>query len=311
MKLIDGHVDTLTKIVDNAQNLYQNNCAVDINRLKKFSSTVIFLAIWLNKERLKMPFSNTLKIIEYYYGQINTIKEIAHANNYSDILKNIKQNKISTLLTIEGGEVLEGNLDNLHILYNKGIREVTLTWKNKNELGYGSNTNSKNGLTPFGKNVIKEMDNLNMIIDVSHLNEAGFWDVYKYSKKSFIASHSNSKTMCNTHRNLSDNQLKAIKERCGLVGVTLHMPMLSLIQNNSAKEMFLKHFDYIINIIGEQSVCFGSDFDGTDKLGHDTLDILSAKTIKNWIDECYGKEISEKFFYDNYMQYLKNNLNNN
>ncbi len=304
---VDGHCDTITKIMDKEEKLFKNTCHIDLERLKKFNAPVQIFAIWLDEEKRLTPYDSTIKAIKFYKKEIKeNIEHIAHCNNYNEIIKNKKNKKISSMLTIEGAEALENDINNLYSLYNQGVRGITLTWNNKNCVGNGARCNDESGLTPFGFEVIKVMNELNMIIDVSHLNEKGFWDVYNASTKPFIASHSNSYSICNHKRNLKDEQLKAIKEVGGLVGINLHLPFLSSDKNkDSGFEYILRHIDYVINLIGSDNICLGCDFDGTDYLSYDTQNIESLAHIKHWIKICFGKEVAEKIMYKNYFRYLE------
>ncbi len=306
---VDGHCDTITKIMEQKEKLYKNNCHIDIERLRQFNIPVQFFAIWLDKEKIKTPYDSTIKAIKFYEKEIKANnKYISHCNSYDDICKNQLEKKASSILTIEGGEALENNINNLYNLYNIGVRGITLTWNNKNCIGAGI-SNEDEGLTKFGFEVIKVMNELNMIIDISHLNEKGFWDVVKSSKKPFIASHSNSYTICEHKRNLKDEQLLAIKEVNGLVGINLHLPFLSKDKNKDCGfEYILRHIDYIIELIGSDNICLGCDFDGTNYLSYDTQGVESLTYINHWIKIYFGNEIAEKIMFKNYMNFLKKNL---
>lgn len=307
---VDGHCDTITKIMDSNEKLYKNNCHIDIERLKKFDAPLQFFAIWLSDEKLIEPKENTIRTIKYYNKQLKKNKKyIKHCNNFDEILENNRNKKISSVLTLEGAEPLENNFDNLFIFYEQGIRGITLTWNYENCVGFGVGTNVEKGLKPFGIELIKKMNELKMIIDVSHLNEKGFWDVYKNSKSPFIASHSNSFNVCKHKRNLDDKQLKAIKEVNGLVGLNFHLPFLNIEQNkDSGFEYILKQVDYMLNLIGDENICLGCDFDGTNYLAYDTKDVLSLYYVKHWIEIYFGKEVANKIFSENYFSFLEKNF---
>ncbi len=307
---IDGHCDTITKIMEKRESLYKNNCNIDIERLKKFSEPVQFFAIWLDDKKIKTPYDSTISAIKFYKKEINKNKKhITHCNSFNEINKNKQNKKISSILTVEGGETLENDINNLYNLYDMGVRGLTLTWNNKNCIGNGVCGDKNEGLSEFGFEVIKVMNELNMIIDVSHLNEAGFWDVYNNSKKPFIASHSNSYEICKHKRNLNDKQLLAIKEVGGIVGINLHLPFLSEEKNKDCGfEYILRHIDYMISLMGTNNICLGCDFDGTNYLAYDTQGIESLYYINHWVKIYFGEEVAEKIMYKNYMKYLKENL---
>ena len=305
VKFIDLHCDTITTALENNQCLYANNLHIDIKRLMKYGASIQFFAIWLKKELYKEAYNETKKFIKFFKEEIKiNEKYISNVTTFQDILKNQAEGKFSAILSIEGGESLEGDLKNLDKFYNYGVRLMTLCWNYENELGYGVMTKSEKGLNPFGKSVIKKMNQLGMIIDVSHLNEAGFWDVYNLSNKPFIASHSNAFNVCESFRNLKDTQLKAIKEKGGIIGINLYRPFLTSEKSATFKDIF-NHIDYISNLIGFDNIAIGGDLDGIDETPLDIEEISKYEYLFKKIEAYYGKEIAEKIFFNNAYNFIK------
>ena len=162
------------------------------------------------------------------------------------------------------------------------------------------------GLTDFGKNVVKEMDRLGMIIDVSHLSEVGFWDVVKGSKKPFVASHSNSKTVWNHPRNLTDEQFGVFVERQGLVGINFY-PVFLNGSFDTDVEKVLDHIDHFLNLGGDTVIAMGSDFDGA-KMPEHIDGIQDVKYLYHLIVKRYGTTRAEQFFYENAYRFFTQNL---
>ena len=123
------------------------------------------------------------------------------------------------ILSVEGGSAAAGSLDNIRSMYRDGVRLMTLTWNAENELGHGVWSPEGGGLSPFGKEAVALMNRLGMIVDVSHLSDAGFADVAKISENPFVASHSCSRALCPHRRNLTDEMFSVIRDRGGLVGI--------------------------------------------------------------------------------------------
>lgn len=301
--LCDCHCDTITTIIDNGEELYKNSGHIDIERLSKFRTPLQVFAVWLDEKRRANPYINTVRAIEFYYQQIEKNSEyITHVNTYDEIAKNIKRNKISGMLSVEGAEAIEGNIDNVYKLYELGVRFMGLTWNNENEVGYGVN-HSDNGLKQLGIQLVKESP---IVIDVSHINERGFWDCYNYCNKPIIASHSNAYDICNNKRNLKHEQLKAISERSGIVGLNLHVPFLdSCGRRDVSIEYIIRHIDYMLEVVGEDCICLGCDFDGTKYLGWDTRDVVDMNVVGKWIDVVFGKEVAKKIMYKNYREFVR------
>jgi len=165
-------------------------------------------------------------------------------------------------LSLEGGEILEGSLERLDELERElRLRMIALTWNYENEIGYPALSGSECGLKPFGLRLISAMDAAGILADVSHLNEAGFWDVIERALLPPIASHSNLKSLCDHPRNLTDRQAKAIIERGGFIGVNFYPKFLSITEKADIDDI-VRHIDAIVQMGGIDCVGFGSDFDG-------------------------------------------------
>ena len=250
-----------------------------------YDNIIQFFAVWLDKKYLNAPFKNTVSIIDYYYQQIN-------------IFKNELSNK-KFFLSIEGGEALENNLANLDKFYKLGVISLTLTWNHENNLAGG--VNSECGLKKFGREVIDRMQELNMIIDISHASKKTFWDIYKYSKSAFIASHSNCRKICDHPRNLDDDQIIAIKERGGLIGLNSYKPFVNN-KNKTDINHWLNHVDHLINLIGTDNICLGCDFDGANDLIFTGMSDM--KKPYDLLKISYGSDIADKIFYANLKRFL-------
>ncbi len=257
--LSDMHCDTAAECFDKGLSLYKNNLHIDLKRLEAAGFGVQFFAVWIRPEQSDRGFKRAAEVIEYFNKQCVQYKDkvnlIGNANDFCD-------DKINAVLTIEGGEALEGEERNLEKLYNMGVRLITLTWNGANQLGCGV-MSGNDGLTPFGKSIVKEMNSLGMIIDVSHLSETGFWDVAQISQAPFVASHSNAKAICNHPRNLTDKQIKYLIKINGFMGINLYPPFLT--EGDAHLEHVYAHIDHCLSLGGEDILGFGADFDGIDK----------------------------------------------
>lgn len=271
MKYIDFHCDTLWRIfyqVDTSaeETLWENNGHLDIKRLKENGCLAQFFACFLNRK--STPFCGSH--YEDALGMIKLMKEsllqypyAALALSGEDYLHHKKSNQISCFLTVEEGGILENDLSRLETLYHEGVRLITLTWNYENELGYPHNMSSipGTGLKPFGIDVIKEMDRMGMLIDVSHLSDGGFEDVYQNTRRPFLASHSCCRSICSHSRNLTDEMIHKIGDRQGLIGLNYYGTFL---QNDgrSTIEALIHHLRHIIQAGGIEVAALGSDFDG-------------------------------------------------
>ncbi|MCK5128665.1 MAG: dipeptidase [Clostridiales bacterium] len=312
MKIIDMHADTLSRIKesDGKIELYENNLMVDIKKLNKVNSFVQFFSTFMRPEfESRSTFE---KIYSIYLDELKKNADIiAPLLVYSDIEKNEKEGKISSLLTLEGAMIIAGEMEYLEELFDLGIRLVTLTWNHETCMGYpcsDKKNKMKLGLKHFGFEAIEKMNNIGLIIDVSHLSDGGFWDVKKISSKPFVASHSNARALTNVRRNLSDEMLIAIAESGGVVGINIFPGFLDMNDMNnpySKVEYMIAHISHIQNIAGIDIVAIGSDFDGISgnmEIEHiGQIDKLEMKLRASG----YSSSAIEKIFYRNAHRVIK------
>jgi membrane dipeptidase len=178
---------------------------------------------------------------------------------------------LAAVLHIEGAEAIDPELDMLEVLYHAGLRSLGIVWSRPNIFGHGvpfrypSSPDIGPGLTEAGERLVRACNRLGILIDVSHLNEKGFWDVVRISEHPIVATHSNAHALCQVSRNLTDDQLRAIRESGGMVGVNFAVSFLRRDGHNHADTplaTIVEHVDYLIEKLGEGGVGFGSDFDG-------------------------------------------------
>ena len=238
MKWIDMHCDTLSEIIKikekdktTEESLYRNHLCVDAERLRQTDSAVQFFACYVNAAGYAGPSA----------GKAGNIGRLVRREDserwdaaYEAVIKMTEEmyqeaDRISGILTVEEGGVLNGRLSRLDDLYEKGIRLVTLTWNYENCIGY-PNSRDRNimekGLTGFGIQTVERMNELGMIVDVSHLSDGGFWDCIRYSRYPVAASHSNARSLCRHPRNLSDEMLRALGENGGVAGLNFYSAFL-------------------------------------------------------------------------------------
>ncbi len=272
LTLCDMHCDTATKIYDNNENL----------SLPDISYTQFF-AVFISPEYYNSPNERCFRVINNMYNEfLKNSPKIKFCKSLSDI----ETQKINAFLSVEGGEVIT-DLKSLEILYNLGIRMITLTWNNNNLIG-GANGSSK-GLSSFGEKVVKKMNELGIIIDLSHASEKTFFDVCKISKKPIVLSHSNSYTICPHPRNITDAQFGEIKKSDGCVGINFYPPFLNNKKHSTIYDI-VAHIEYFLSLGGENNISIGSDFDGTDCLAdgitstkdiYKIFDILASRGVNN------------------------------
>jgi membrane dipeptidase len=282
---------------------------LDISRMKKGGVDVQFFAVFI--EDIYKPdrsLKRTLQLIDCFYREMEKNQDdISLVTNYNQIEEANRAGKIAAILSIEGGEALEGDLGVLRILYKLGVRLLTLTWNQRNQIADGiGESRTGSGLTEFGLKVIDEMNRLGMLIDVSHLSETGFWDVIKRSKAPIVASHSNCYALCSHPRNLKDEQIKVLADKGGVIGITFVPNFLTQEKRKTTVKDVVKHIDYLVEKVGVDYVGLGSDFDGTDglPLGLEEVDKIPNIT-EGLLDRGYKEKDIKKILGENFLKVFK------
>ncbi|MBM7581457.1 membrane dipeptidase [Caldicoprobacter guelmensis] len=305
--VIDGHCDTLSKL-DDINNLeYRSNNHVSLSGLYKGKVAIQFFAAWIDPSSPGSCLHRELQLIKRYKRMLD--RYAAHfcpVLCLADAEDAFNVGKIGTLLTVEGGDVLEGRLSNLETLYNAGVRLLTLTWNRSNQIaGAAMDDQKRYGLTSFGIEVVKRMNALGMIIDISHASEEAFWDVIEVSEQPVIASHSNAKAICPHPRNLDDGQIRAIAAKGGVVGINFYPLFLSKTGDAGIIDI-IKHIEHIAGVAGTDCVAFGSDFDGIEALPQG---IEGPQSFPDIIEEMlklnYSEEDVKKICHNNFLRVME------
>lgn len=307
MKVIDMHCDTITRLYhNNKQGLLVNDGHLDLKKMKAGDYLLQNFAMFTNLKNTSNPFLTVNQYINYYYQEIEKYPDyIKPVFSYQDIIDNMNNNVMSSLLTLEEGAVVDNDLSLLSHYYRLGVRMITLTWNYENRIGYPNvpMINTKDGLTPFGIEYIKEMERLGIIIDVSHLSDAGFYDVYNNTTKPFVASHSNARSICKANRNMSDDMILKLASRNGVIGINFYSAFLRDNDDGmSYLEDIVKHILYIRDLAGIDCIGLGSDFDGIDC----SLELKDGSCYQMLKDALVKAGLSleeiEKIFYKNVLR---------
>jgi membrane dipeptidase len=206
-------------------------------------------------------YNTTLKVIDSIHKEISNDPDlfvlIKNSKDFDEIKRN---NKIGFILALEGAGSIGDDFTRLHNYHDLGLRSIALTHNNRNQFADGCAENPAIGLSNLGKNFMKEINKLNILIDLSHISEPSFWDVLNILEKSPIATHSNAKSLCNHARNLIDDQIIAIAERDGVIGINFFSTFIDENKTNATEERLVDHIDFIVELVGDDHIGLGPDF---------------------------------------------------
>ncbi|MDR2630676.1 MAG: dipeptidase [Spirochaetaceae bacterium] len=272
MRFIDMHCDTLMlSFIKKLDDIYEiPEAMLDIKRMEAAGAMAQFFAVFMP------PRNETLDdvaYIEHCVGTFNTTMarhrdSIVPAGSGSDVEQNLDAGRMSAFLSFEDGRPIDGRLENLDRYYGRGFRLITLTWNGENCFGFPNSRDPDvmgRGLKPFGKDAVRRMNELGMVVDVSHLSDGGFWDVAEISRKPFVASHSNCRALSPHPRNLTDDMIRTLADKGGVAGLNFAPEFLNAGAEGgeSTAELISAHARRMIDVGGSECVALGSDFDGT------------------------------------------------
>ncbi len=313
IKIIDAHCDSLLGVLNNNRKLgiLSEEGQADFPRLISGGVKLQFFAMFIESRfKPNQAVLRALEGIEAFHRQVEENGDLICFVDSKKKLKMLfnKNNKMGALLAIEGGEALGGQLSMLGVLYRLGVRCLGLTWNQSNEIADGVGVGSAHqGLTKFGRDVLEEMNELGMLIDLSHIAEKGYWDALKCSRKPVIVTHANCRSLCDHQRNLNDKQLRALAEQGGCLGITFVPQFID--EGTPSIEKIVDHIQYALRKMGEDHVGIGSDFDGMDFTVQGLEDAgkfpALIKALKN---RGFSEMVIEKVMGNNWLRILKEQL---
>ena len=319
MRFIDLHCDTVVCEVmgnEDSKNLRSNPTGMlDLLRMKEAGCLLQCFALYIPP--MKRIASTTGEADEWdffndaadcYDRQIAANTDLIRpVGKYADIEKNMADGIMSSMMTIENGEPLNGKIERLDEMYRRGVRLITLTHNQENTLGYPNCLEPDAGLKPFGIETVRRMNELGIIIDTAHLSDGGFWDVVKHSSKPFVASHSNARELCPVMRNLTDDMLRAVADKGGMVGLNYAADFLVDKTRYTYCADIARHARYMADKAGVDIVALGSDFDGISS----TLEFGGVEglgMIEEALNRCFTADEVDKITHLNALRVIKNTV---
>ncbi len=314
MKVCDMHCDTIMALYEkkNQETLRENHCHIDLKRMREADYLLQTFAVFVAVKDHSNPLQTCLDGIDLFYRQMAENSEwMTPVTTVKEAEENKKQGKMSALLSVEEGAVCLGDMAVLRMLYRLGVRMLTLTWNHENELGYPHcfHGDPAFGLKETGIAFVEEMERIGMIIDVSHLSDEGFYDVLRHTKKPFVASHSNARSICSHTRNMTDDMIRSLAQRGGVMGLNFYAAFTC--NPNCDGTVFgtmdglIAHIRHIIQVGGTECIGLGSDFDGIGT----NMEMKDCSYMPRLADALakagFQADTIEKIFYKNTLRVMK------
>lgn len=300
MNYFDLHCDTIAECWKQGKDLWDNDLHLCLKRGTAYHPWFQCFAVWIPDE---LRGEEAYRYYEAVYRELLRQEQL-HSDKLkicrcaSDFQQAQQSGKCGALFTVEGGAALGGKAERVARLKACGVKAVTLTWNASCEIGDGAEVVHPKGLTPFGREVVRELERNRIAVDVSHASEPLFWDVAEQIKGPFLATHSDSRTLCGSLRNLTDEQFCTIRDRGGVVGVTFVRRFLDDSWQAGIEDV-MRHIEHFLALGGENTVAIGGDFDGTDlpdgMTGVESVEALAECLLRH----NYPETLVQAIFFDN------------
>ena len=280
---------------------------VDIPRLREGGVDCQVFAISSVRDRTR-PYAlrTALEMIDIFYRECGRHGEsMAHVTTHGGILKAVEKGKVAAMLSIEGADVIEGKIGMLRVFHRLGVRMVGLVHSLRNELADGvADRRTKGGLSELGVQAVEELDRLGVLIDISHLSDAGFWDLMDVAEGPVMASHSNSRAVCDHPRNMTDEMIEAMADRGGVMGMNFAPGFVHPVR--ATVQGVVDHIDHIVDLVGPDHVGLGSDFDGIPSTPAGLEDVTKMPEITSeLVRRGYPEEDVGKILGENHLRVIK------
>ncbi|WP_410510897.1 dipeptidase [Paenibacillus sp. BR2-3] len=308
-RIVDFHCDALSKMQEMPDIVFRNDDRLDVTaeRMTAGGIGLQCFAIYLSAKRGKPCFEDVLGQIEHFRQGILSQGGLQWLRWKEEAVNIGKESLGWGMLSLEGVDGLEGNLFYAQLCFELGVRFFGVTWNYANWAADGVLERRNGGFTNQGRKLVEWCNSSGMLLDVSHLSPAGFWELTELSERPFIASHSNAASVCPHPRNLSDEQIKALVAMGGRMGLTF-FPTFVCEDGKATAEHLLKHIEHVCSLGGEKLIMFGSDFDGIDSWVDGLEHPGKYPEFTELLLRHYPEELVKGWLYDNAISYLTTHL---
>ena len=307
ISVFDAHCDTISRCYYLHEGLRCNTGDLSLEKTERFARYCQFFALWTTKEYTD---GDGCTMEEAYHTLLGCFRaqmacnsdKIIQCRTAQDVEQAHRCGKAAAFLTVEGAELLGCDPARLDQAAIDGVTAINLTWSYANALSGSSKEQPERGLSTVGRDFVRKMEDLHILVDVSHLSEAGFWDVAEIASRPFIASHSNAKSVWNHTRNLTNEQITAIIENQGVIGLNFYE---GFVGGSRDLDMVRAHLDRILELGGAGNVALGGDWDGCDLIGDlPAIDSL-PRLYEHLLLRGYEETVVQNLLYNNLMRVVR------
>ncbi len=296
----DAHCDTIGMGLGEDYSLRSNCCHVDLKRGAALVRYAQLFALFADAQEI--PAGEMWPVCQRLYQRF--LKEIGENEDLVAFCRNSQQidaamnaGKCAALLSIESADLLDCRIDRIETVAQWGVRMMNLTWNHPNSISGANRKEADRGLSVHGKEFVRALEANAIYADVSHLSDAGFWDLMRISRQPVVASHSNSRVLCSHSRNLTDDMFRAIRDSGGVVGINYYR---GFVGENGDINALIAHIEHFLALNGEKTVCFGGDMDGCDPLSEGIDGLQSVpKLYAELRRRGYSESLLEDLFWNN------------
>ena len=309
ISVFDAHCDTISRCWREYEGLDSNSGAVSLERTASFGRYCQFFALWTADGYTGYP-SGGDSVERAYHALLRCFKDqmarnpakIVQCHTAGEAERANQQGKSAAFLSVEGAELLGCDPGRLDQAAEDGVVAINLTWNHANTLSGSNCDEPERGLSPVGREFVAKMEDLHILVDVSHLSEAGFWDVAEMARRPFIASHSNARSVWDHTRNLTDEQINAIIKNQGVIGLNFYTEFVG---GGRDLDAVRAHLDHILELGGASNAALGGDWDGCDTIADlPAIDSL-PRLYEHLLRHGYRETVVQDLFYNNLMRVVR------
>lgn len=299
ISVFDAHCDTISRCWDAKEGLAHNTGSLSLDRVTSFERYCQLFALWTAKDD-STAYQTLLSFFQEEMGRNSD--RIVQCRTASEAARAVRQGKTAAFLSIEGAEMIGCDPTRLEQAAADGVVAINLTWNRANALSGTHKDEPNRGLSPIGRRFVAKMEELRILVDVSHLSETGFWDVVEMASRPIIASHSDVKSVWDHTRNLTDGQITAIIENQGVIGLNFYAEFIG---GSRDLDMVRAHLDHVLELGGAASVALGGDWDGGDTIAAlPAIDSL-PRLYEHLLRHGYKETVVQDLFYNNLMRVVR------